>query len=67
MQPSQARRKRLAKSRMLALAVTLQARPDVAGTCLDEAAKAAGFGEQLRSFLGAVRRVFRGRRDGKQT
>jgi coenzyme F420 hydrogenase subunit beta len=62
MQPSQARRKRLVASRMAALAVTLQPRPEVGGAEVAAAARRARVGEKLRSFLGAVRRIIIRRR-----
>jgi coenzyme F420 hydrogenase subunit beta len=62
MQPGQARRKRLVRSRTLALAATLQPRPRMGGTCVDEAAGRAGKAEAARSFLGAVRRILTGAR-----
>jgi coenzyme F420 hydrogenase subunit beta len=57
MQPGQTRRKRLVVSRVAALAASLQARPVMRGTLVNEAARRAGWGEQLRSFLGALRRI----------
>lgn len=62
MQPSQARRKRLVKARMAALAATAQPQLDVRGTLVDEASRDAHFGEAIKNFAGAVRRVLRGRR-----
>lgn len=62
MQPSQARRKRLILSRMLALPVTLQPWPRMARLQILRAAAQAGFGEQLKNLLGTVRRTLAGRR-----
>ena len=62
MQPSQARRKRLIASRLLALAFTLQSRPSFTGVSIGKAARRAGFGETVKSFLGLVRRVVQGRK-----
>jgi coenzyme F420 hydrogenase subunit beta len=62
MQPGQTRKKRLVKSRVLALAATLHAAPRMDGTWVDQAAKGAEMGEQLRSFVGAARRIMTGRR-----
>jgi coenzyme F420 hydrogenase subunit beta len=62
MQPSQARRKRLVWSRLAALSATLQSKPDVRGTEVPTAAWQAGGGEQIKSFLGSVRRIVVARR-----
>ncbi|MFN3627941.1 MAG: Coenzyme F420 hydrogenase/dehydrogenase, beta subunit C-terminal domain [Parvibaculum sp.] len=62
MQPSQARRKRLLRSRLLALAATFQAKPRMDGVMVREAAGRAGLGEEIKSFLGTVRRIVMGRR-----
>lgn len=62
MQPSQARRKRLIASRIAALAVTLQPWPDYRGVAVAAAARKAGVGETLKSFLGMGRRVVIGRK-----
>jgi coenzyme F420 hydrogenase subunit beta len=62
MQPSQARRKRLVRARIAALAATLQPSPNVRGTMVHQAARTAGIAEQLRGFLGTVRRIVVGRR-----
>ena len=62
MQPSQARRKRLVRSRLAALSMTLQPRPDVRGTEVRTAARRASAGEQIKSFLGAVHRILWSRR-----
>lgn len=62
MQPSQARRKRLVLARMLALPVTLQPQPRMAGLRILQAAGRAGLGEQVRNLLGTVRRTLSGRR-----
>lgn len=62
MQPSQARRKRLIRSRTAALTATLQPKPKMAGLMVGEAAGRASVGEELTSFLGTVRRIVTGRR-----
>ena len=62
MQPSQARRKRLIASRVAALAVTLQPWPDYRGVAVPAAARRAGLGETLKSFLGMGRRIVMGKR-----
>ena len=62
MQPSQARRKRLIASRVAALAVTAQPWPDYRGVAVATAARRAGVGETLKSFLGMGRRIVMGKR-----
>jgi coenzyme F420 hydrogenase subunit beta len=62
MQPSQARRKRLIASRVAALAATAQPWPDYRGVAVPAAARRAGFGETLKSFLGMGRRIVMGKR-----
>jgi coenzyme F420 hydrogenase subunit beta len=62
MQPSQARRKRLIASRLMALAATFQPRPAFSGVGIRDAARRSGTKESLKSFLGLVRRVIRGRK-----
>jgi coenzyme F420 hydrogenase subunit beta len=62
MQPSQARRKRLIASRVAALVATLQPRPDYRGVAVAAAARRAGIGETLKSFLGMGRRIVMGKR-----
>jgi len=62
MQPSQAQRKRLIRARTAALAATLQPRPRMRGLRLGEAARRAGLAEQLRNFLGTIRRILIRRR-----
>ena len=62
MQPSQARRKRLILSRVAALAATLQPWPDYRGVAVPAAARKAGAGETLKSFLGMGRRIVMGKR-----
>ncbi|HLZ84482.1 MAG TPA: Coenzyme F420 hydrogenase/dehydrogenase, beta subunit C-terminal domain [Caulobacteraceae bacterium] len=62
MQPGQARRKRLVRARLAALALTLQPRPDMRGTRIEAASLRAGLGEQARNLVGTVRRVVNGRR-----
>lgn len=61
-QPYQARRKRLIRSRLAALSATLQPKPDVRGTEVPAAARHASGGEQLKSFLGTTRRVLLAKR-----
>ena len=62
MQPSQARRKRLELSRLLALVATFQPRFRARGLHVLAAARRAGPGETLRSFAGSVRRILINRR-----
>jgi coenzyme F420 hydrogenase subunit beta len=62
MQPSQARRKRLILSRVAALGATLQPRPDFSGVATVAAARRAGIGETVKSFLGMARRIVMRRR-----
>ncbi len=57
MQPHQARRKRAARARMAALAVTLRPAPDATGTFVEAAARRGSVQGQLRDFLGTIRRV----------
>lgn len=57
MQPSQARRKRLVLSRVLALKAFARPTPRYAGLNLGRAARSAGLGANLKSFLGTCRRV----------
>lgn len=57
MQPSQARRKRLVRSRLAALSMTLRSKPDVRGTEVAVAARRASGREQIKSFLGSARRI----------
>ena len=57
MQPSQAQRKRRIAGRLAALAVTLQPQPRVRDLAVSTAARQAGALEQLRNFVGAVRRI----------
>lgn len=62
MQPSQARRKRLIRSRTAAMAATLQAGPQMPGLKVGEAAARAEWIEELKSFLGTARRLVTGKR-----
>jgi coenzyme F420 hydrogenase subunit beta len=62
MQPSQALRKRLVRSRTAALAALMQPRLDTRGVMVEAAASQAGLGVQLKNFLGTARRVAAGRR-----
>ncbi|MGL4543420.1 MAG: Coenzyme F420 hydrogenase/dehydrogenase, beta subunit C-terminal domain, partial [Polymorphobacter sp.] len=62
MQPHQARRKRLVRSRVAALGATLQPRPDFRATGVTAAARLASVTEELRSFLGSVRRILLNKR-----
>jgi len=59
---SQARRKRLVASRLLACVLTGQPRPRMAGLDLARAARRAGPVESARNTLGTVRRILQGRR-----
>jgi coenzyme F420 hydrogenase subunit beta len=61
MQPSQAARKRLILARTAALAVLLRPRPVMTGLKVIEAGRGAGLAEQLRNFLGTIRRALQGR------
>jgi coenzyme F420 hydrogenase subunit beta len=61
MQPSQAARKRLILARVAALAALLRPRPAMSGLLVAKAARAAGPAEQLRNFLGTIRRALQGR------
>jgi len=56
MQPSQARRKRLVRGRLAALAATLQPKPVMGGLLVEAASRRAGAAEQVKNFLGSVRR-----------
>ncbi len=62
MQPSQARRKRLAIARLAALVVSGQPKPLMRGTMLPEAFASASFAEAARNFVGTLRRIVVGRR-----
>jgi len=62
MQPSQARRKRLAASRMAAMALTGNPRPVVDGLKVGEAARLAGLFENAKSCAGTMRRILSGKR-----
>ena len=57
MQPGQYRRKRLVLSRILAMRAVFVGVPKYTGFQLVRAARIAGFGENLRSFLGMLRRL----------
>jgi coenzyme F420 hydrogenase subunit beta len=57
MQPSQAWRKRLALSRLVAMAVCLHPRPRTTGVQVLAAARSARIGETIKSFLGLIRRI----------
>jgi coenzyme F420 hydrogenase subunit beta len=57
MQPGQYRRKRLVLSRILAMRVVLTGVPKYSGFQLLKAARVAGIGENIRSFLGMLRRL----------
>jgi coenzyme F420 hydrogenase subunit beta len=61
MQPSQAARKRLILARTAALAVLLRPRPAMRGLKVMDAGRRAGLAEQLRNFLGTIRRALQGR------
>jgi len=62
MQPSQARRKRLIRSRLLAMTATLQPKTKMRGVMVAEAARKAGTREAVKNFLGTARRVLKARR-----
>jgi coenzyme F420 hydrogenase subunit beta len=62
MQPSQAQRKRLIRARTAALAATLQPRPRMRGLSVAEASRGARPADQLRNFLGTLRRILIRRR-----
>ncbi|WP_448582161.1 Coenzyme F420 hydrogenase/dehydrogenase, beta subunit C-terminal domain [Thermaurantiacus sp.] len=57
MQPSQARRKRLVKSRVLAMALAGLPRPKMAGLLVRESARRASLREALRSLAGSWLRI----------
>ncbi len=61
MQPSQARRKRQAASRLVAMALTGSPRPVVDGLKVREAARLAGVFENVKSCIGTVRRILSGK------
>jgi len=61
MQPSQAARKRLIFARTAALAALLRPRPVMSGLQVARAARAAGVAEQVRNFLGTIRRALQRR------
>ncbi|WP_293680833.1 Coenzyme F420 hydrogenase/dehydrogenase, beta subunit C-terminal domain [uncultured Phenylobacterium sp.] len=56
MQPGQARRKRLVRGRVAALKACLQPRPQMTGLLVEVASRRARPVEQIRNFLGSVRR-----------
>ncbi|MBS3960453.1 MAG: Coenzyme F420 hydrogenase/dehydrogenase, beta subunit C-terminal domain [Sandarakinorhabdus sp.] len=62
MQPSQARRKRLAAARMAAMALTGNPGPVVDGLKVGEAARLAGLIENVKSCAGTMRRILSGNR-----
>jgi coenzyme F420 hydrogenase subunit beta len=62
MQPSQARRKRLIRSRTMAVRACLQPVPRMDGLMVGEAAKRAGAKEELHNFAGTAKRVLTGNR-----
>ncbi len=57
MQPSQAYRKRAFRARTAALAVTLRPAPSARGVMIHQAASRAPLRDQIKNFLGTVRRV----------
>jgi coenzyme F420 hydrogenase subunit beta len=61
MQPSQAARKQLILARTAALAALLRPRPSMRGLKVVEAARAAKVRDQVRNFLGTIRRTLLGR------
>lgn len=62
MQPAQARRKRLVAARTASCRVLLQPVPRMQGLDVGKAARTARATEQLRNFLGTLRRILRNRR-----
>jgi coenzyme F420 hydrogenase subunit beta len=62
MQPSQARRKRLIRSRTLAVRACLQPVPKMDWLMVGQAAKRAGAREELHNFAGTAKRVLTGDR-----
>lgn len=60
MQPAQARRKRLVKTRFAAMRLAGRRPPRAKGLLIDEASRIAGFREKLRNFAGTFRRVVLG-------
>ncbi len=62
MQPAQARRKRLVAARTASCRVLLQPVPKMRGLDVGKAARTARVAEQLRNFLGTLRRILRNRR-----
>ncbi len=62
MQPSQARRKQLAASRMAAMRVMLNPVPVVSGLAVGEAMRQVSLLASLKSMVGTVRRIATGRR-----
>ena len=62
MQPSQARRKQLAASRMAAMAVMLNPRPDVSGLAVGAAMRQVSVYANLKSMVGTMRRIATGKR-----
>jgi coenzyme F420 hydrogenase subunit beta len=61
MQPYQMRRTRLTLSRLMAMRLSLRAATSYRGGSLLRFARRAGFGANLKSFLGTLARVARGR------
>jgi coenzyme F420 hydrogenase subunit beta len=62
MQPSQGRRKQLVASRLAAMALTGNPRPDMSGLKVGEAARAIGLFAGAKSCAGTIRRIVMGRR-----
>lgn len=62
MQPAQARRKRLVAARTASCRVLLQPVPKMGELDVGKAARTARVSEQLRNFLGTLRRILRNRR-----
>lgn len=62
MQPSQANRKRLVLARMMACRSLLQPVPDTAGLQVAKASRRAPLRDQLRNYLGTIRRIIQKRR-----
>lgn len=61
MQPGQANRKRLVRSRLTALDLTFKPKPQMQGLRVAEASRAADVRSKLKNTIGAVRRVATGR------
>ncbi len=62
MQPAQANRKRLVRSRLAACRTLAQPTPSMAGLMVREASRQARWRLKLRNYIGTVRRIVQGRR-----